>query len=310
MSREGLEEARKYSRGVGGFFSTLGGRKELVQDAIRVFEQLIPPLERSLEALKGLDEAEAKTRLNRYQAEIVGKMKNEFSWLQGQNFSDPVTVDDLPQDLRVRYVSPNGKCLIEVDPKENVWLEEPARKFVQDLHSVDPASTGTPVQNLAYIHLLRESYIQAAGYAFIAIVVLIALHFRNLVRVVLTLLPLGLGMVWTGATMVWLGIPFNPANIITLPLVIGIGVAFGVYVVDRHREEGKVNLFGSSTGKAILFSALTTMTGFLSMTTGKYVGLQSLGQVMALGIFFCFLSSVLVLPQILTLMDRAARARE
>jgi hopanoid biosynthesis associated RND transporter like protein HpnN len=304
MSREGLEEARKFSKGLGGVFSTIGGRGQMVKDAIEVFEGLIPPLERSLTALRGLSEQEARARLNRYQQEIIGKMKNEFAWLRNQNFNNPILLEDLPIELRTRYVSANGKCLVEIDPKENVWLEEPTKRFVADLKSVAPGATGTPVQNLAYINLLRESYIHAAGYAFLAIVILISLHFRNLFRILLTLLPLALGMVWTGATMVWCNIPFNPANIITLPLVIGIGVAFGVYVVDRHREEGKVNLFGSSTGKAILLSALTTMTGFFSMTTGDYVGLQSLGQVMCLGILFTFLSSVLVLPQLLTLIDQ------
>ncbi len=304
MSTEGLTEARKFSKGLGGVFSSMGGKGQLVKDAVEVFEGLIPPLERSLNALQGLSEDEAQARLNRYQVEIIGKMKNEFAWLRNQNFTEPIGLKDLPLELRTRYVSPDGKCLIEIDPKENVWLEEPTKRFVADLKSVDPGATGTPVQNLAYINLLLDSYVHAAGFAFLAIVTLISLHFRNLFRILLTLLPLGLGMIWTGATMAWFGILFNPANIITLPLVIGIGVAFGVYVVDRHREEGQVNLFGSSTGKAILLSALTTMTGFLSMTTGEYVGLQSLGTVMSLGILFTFLASVLVLPQLLTLIDR------
>lgn len=304
MSREGLTEARKFNKGLGGVFSSIGGKGQLVKDAIEVFEGLIPPLERSLKAIEGLSEEDTQARLNRYQEEIIGKMKSEFAWLRQQNFNDPIELEDLPRELRTRYVSPRGKCLIEIDPKENVWQEEPTKRFVADLRSVDPGATGTPVQNLAYINLLRDSYIHAAGYAFLAIVILITLHFRDLFRIVLTLLPLGLGMIWTGATMAWLGILFNPANIITLPLVIGIGVAFGVYIVDRHREEGRVNLFGSSTGKAILLSALTTMIGFASMTTGDYVGLQSLGTVMSLGILFTFLASALVLPQLLTLIDR------
>ncbi|MEO0454907.1 MAG: MMPL family transporter, partial [Verrucomicrobiota bacterium] len=304
MSQEGLAEAKKYSQGAGGFFASLGGKKEMVEDAIEVFEKLIPPLRRSIEAMKGLEQIEVSERLNRFQIETVGKLKAEFEWLQGQNLSDPVLLQDLPAGLQQRYVSPNGKCLIEIDPKGNVWLEEPSRAFFNDLKSVSESVTGTPVQNLAYINLLRESYVQAAVYAFIAILVLITLHFRNLVMVGLTLIPLLLGVLLTGGTMAWVGIPFNPANIITLPLVIGIGVAFGVYVVDRYREEGSVKLFSSSTGKAILLSAITTMTGFLSMTTGDYVGLQSLGTVMSLGIFYCFLASVLILPQLLIFIKK------
>jgi predicted RND superfamily exporter protein len=104
--------------------------------------------------------------------------------------------------------------------------------------------------------------------------------------------------------MGWAGIQFNPANIITLPLVIGIGIAFGVYVVDRHDEEGRVSLAGSSTGKALLLSALTTIIGFASMTLGEYRGLISLGLVMSIGVALCFLSAALILPQILVLLDQ------
>lgn len=301
-SREGKEQASKYR-----LKAKLVGKGGEVQEAIEIFGKLIPPLERAMEDLETLDDQEAGRRLNRYQAEVFGKMQKELEWLRAQDFEQSVSLDDLPIELRTRYLSPNGKILLEVDPKENVWEEEANRKFVEDLKSVAPKATGTPVQNLAYINLLRDSYVEAAGWAFLAIIILIFIHFRSVVKLALTLVPLALGVIWTGGVMAWFRIEFNPANIITLPLVIGIGVAFGVYVVDRHREEGKVNLFGSSTGKAILLSALTTIIGFSSMMTGDYVGLRSLGLVMTIGIFFCFLAASLFLPQLLVLTDRGGK---
>ncbi|MEM6600180.1 MAG: MMPL family transporter [Verrucomicrobiota bacterium] len=298
-STEGLDMAEKHR-----VKAKLVGKGGEVQEAIDLFGKLIPPLQRAVDQLEGLDDEDAGRRLNRYQAETFGKMQQELNWLRNQQFEGGVTLNDLPLELRTRYLSENGKVLLEVNPKENVWEEDANRAFVADLRSVDPKATGTPVQNLAYIMLLRDSYVEAAGLAALAILILIFIHFRSIVKVILTMIPLALGVIWTGGVMAWFHIDFNPANIITLPLVIGIGVAFGVYVVDRHREDGAVKLFSSSTGKAILLSAMTTIIGFSSMMTGDYVGLRSLGLVMTIGIFFCFLSSSLVLPQLLVLLDR------
>ena len=302
-AREGEREAQK-----AGKLAGLAGRGRLVRDAIEVFGSMIPPLERAVATFSHLTQEEAGRRLTRYQQEVFGRMREEFAWLKSQDLSgDPVTLDDLPAELRQRYLSPRGRILIEVDPMENIWQQEANERFVADLRSVDSRATGTPVQNYQYINLLKDSYVHAAVWAFAAILILISLHFRNPVRIALTLLPLFLGIVWTLGVMGWFRIYFNPANIITLPLVIGIGVAFGVYVVDRHREEGRVKLLGSSTGKAVLLSALTTIFGFGSMMTGKYVGLVSLGLVMTIGISFCFITASLVLPQVLALMDAHKR---
>ncbi|MDX6765192.1 MAG: MMPL family transporter [Candidatus Methylacidiphilales bacterium] len=304
MAREGRIQAAKYKTA-----AKFAGKGSLVEKAIEVFDRMIPPLERAVANFDKLSQDEVNERLRRYQAATFGNLGEEIAFLRSQKFGDVITLDDLPFQVRERYLSPSGKVLIEVDPKENVWEEEPNRRFVEDIRKVSERATGTPVQNFQYINLLRDSYIQAGGLAFIAIVLLVFLHFRSLFKLGLTLLPLGLGILYTFGFMGWFDIPFNPANIITLPLVIGIGVAFGVYVVDRHDEEGRVALSSSSTGKALFLSAATTIIGFSTMMTGEYRGLASLGLVMTLGVLFCFLCSTLILPQILTLMDRRKAKR-
>lgn len=304
MAHAADREARKYKSA-----ASLAGRGRLVDQAIDIFSRMIPPLERAVATFDRLSQDEVGRRLTRYQAEVFGGMADEIAWLRTQNFTQPITLDDLPPEIRQRYLSPSGKVLIEIDPVENLWEQEPNQRFVEQVRSVDPAVTGTPVQNHQYITLLRDSYVEAAGYAFLVILVLVYLHFRRLSKLLLTLLPLGLGILFTFGLMGWLGIAFNPANIITLPLVIGIGIAFGVYVVDRHDEEGRVALASSSTGKALLLSALTTIIGFASMTLGEYRGLVSLGLVMSIGVALCFLSAALVLPQVLVLLDRRNAGR-
>ena len=305
-SLEGQKEAQKWSkRSEGAIIGNVMGKsnKQRLEQALKIFDRLIPALNLSINSLNKLPADEAVRRLNRYEVELIGSMQKQFAFLKGFDFEHPVTLDDLPAQAREHYISPNGKILVEVYPKENVMERDANERFVNDLHSVDEKATGTPVQNYTYISELKNSYQQAALLAFIAIVIMVALHFRNFWQSLLALLPLALGVVWTIGIMGWLGLPFNPANIITLPLVIGIGVAYGIYVMDRYKEEGHCALFTGSTGKAILMSAFTTVIGFGAMMIGDYKGLVSLGMIMSLGVFCCFVTSSMVLSQILVWWD-------
>jgi predicted RND superfamily exporter protein len=160
--------------------------------------------------------------------------------------------------------------------------------------------------NLEYIDLLKRSYIEALLYAIGIIVVMIFLMFRRIEDLLLTLLPLGVGVLWMFGILGFFKIQLDPANIVTLPMVHGIGVAYGVYVMDRYREEKRVRIFESSTGKAVILSALTTLFGFGSMLVGQYRGLVTLGLVMCIGIVCTLTSAMVLLPQILSLHDRMA----
>ena len=292
-SQEGAKQAKQYLG--------LSGR---ARQAVTTFEKLIPPLERAVAALDKLSLAEAKQRLDRHQVKLVGSITQNLGWLKTQRGDRPLTVDDLPPELRQRYLSSHGKVLLEVVPAVDVWERKPNEEFVAEMQKIAPGATGTPVMNLEYIDLLMKSYIQASFYAAGVILLLIFLLFRNLKDLVLTLLPLGLGILWLFGAMGFFHIQLDPANIVTMPMILGIGVAYGVYVMDRYREEGGVRIFASSTGKAVVLSALTTLFGFGSMLFGQYRGLVSLGLVMSLGVIFTLISALVVLPQILALQDK------
>jgi predicted RND superfamily exporter protein len=117
----------------------------------------------------------------------------------------------------------------------------------------------------------------------------------------------GIGSLWMVGLMGWLGVPFNPANIMTLPLVIGIGVTNGIHILNRFAEEQNPAILARSTGKAVLVSALTTMAGFGSLITGEHQGIRSLGWVMSTGTALCMVAGLTVLPAILSLMGRRRR---
>ncbi len=269
-----------------------------------VFGHLIPPIERALKVLQSMDQKKTEEILTLYQYQLFSELQKNLEWLKHQKVDRPIAITDIPSSLSARFVGKTRKILLEVYPRENIWDRDPLVRFVKDLRSVDPHITGTPIQNYEYIELLKVSYEQAAIYAFIAIAILIVLHFHNLKYILPTLLPLGLGMIWTAGLMPFIHLPFNPANIITLPLVIGIGVAFGVYTVDRYRENLSPAIFSTSTGKAILLSALTTIFGFGSLALASHRGIASLGLLMTIGVVMCLITSLYVCPAILHVFGR------
>jgi predicted RND superfamily exporter protein len=121
---------------------------------------------------------------------------------------------------------------------------------------------------------------------------------------ILVLLPVAIGSVWLGGIMGWLDIPLNPANIMTLPLVIGIGVTNGIHILNRFAEEQTPSILAKSTGKAVLVSGLTTIAGFGSLALAKHRGIESLGYVMATGVATCMIAGLTFLPALLNLILR------
>jgi predicted RND superfamily exporter protein len=119
-----------------------------------------------------------------------------------------------------------------------------------------------------------------------------------------------IGTVWVIGMMGWAGVPFNPANIMMLPLVIGIGVTNGIHILNRFAEERSPSILAKSTGKAVLVSALTTIAGFGSLIVAEHRGIRSLGYIMATGTAACMIAGLTFLPAVLTLLERRRRAQK
>jgi predicted RND superfamily exporter protein len=238
-----------------------------------------------------------------FQQALFNDIGDTFDTLRTQDDRARLSIKDLPETIRKRFVGKTGKLLVQVYPKKDVWQRENQKEFVTELRTVDPNVTGTPVQLYEYTSLLKSSYQQAAGYALIAIVVLVLLHFRSVACVVLALLPVTLGALWMVAIMGIFEVPFNPANIMTLPLIIGIGVTNGIHILNRFAEEQNPAVLARSTGKAVIVSGLNTIAGFGSLIVAQHRGISSLGFVMAIGTATCMLAGVTVLPAILNLLN-------
>jgi uncharacterized protein len=246
----------------------------------------------------------ALRKLGSFQQALFRDIQQTFTAIKKQDDRDRLRAQDLPPALRHRFVSRNGDLyVIQIYPKEDVWQRDKQKEFVEQLQTIDPNVTGTPVQLYYYTTLLKKSYEEAAYYALGAIALLVLIHFHSFTCVVLSLLPVGIGTIWMVGFMGWFGIPFNPANIMTLPLVVGIGVTNGIHILNRFAEEQTPNILAKSTGKAVLISALNTIAGFGSLMLAKHQGIASLGYVMAMGTATCMIAALTFLPAVLNLLS-------
>jgi uncharacterized protein len=151
--------------------------------------------------------------------------------------------------------------------------------------------------------LMTEGYVNGGLYAMTAIIIYVFFLFRNVRTVFFVLLPVIVGSIWTVGIMDWIGLKLNMANLVILPLILGVGVVNGIHITHRYREEKdkQVCVLGKSTGQAVVLSSLTTMIGFGSLMVADHSGVYSLGMVLTLGVFNCMIASITFLPALLKL---------
>ena len=266
-------------------------------DSITGFRRLIL-------AADGAQKTDYAAKLAHFQQALLKDVRDTFQLLQQQDDTTRPSVADLPPALHHRFIGVTGKFFIQVYPREDVWQRPAQERFVSELREVDPNVTGTPVQLLEYETLLKHSYIQAAWYSLGAIALMVLVHFRSFQAMILALVPVGIGTLWLAGLMGWAGVPINLANIMTLPLVIGIGVTNGIQILNRYAEEGTPGILSRSTGKAVLVSGLTAIAGFGSLILAEHRGIRSLGIIMSVGIATCMIAALTFLPALLNLVGR------
>ncbi|MDE3021706.1 MAG: MMPL family transporter [Pseudomonadota bacterium] len=236
------------------------------------------------------------------QRRIMGGLKVELENLNAALNAGPVTLASLPESLRSRYISPDGQARVEVFPRENMGSESAMRRFVTAVQAVAPEAVGTPVMLVEGGKAVADAFHEATVIALALIVCLLLVALRRGIDVVLVMVPLLLASVYTVAAMVLLGWPFNLGNIIVLPLLIGLGVAFAIYLVARWRQGVTIaHLLQTSTPVAIFFSGVTTLSSFGSMAISSDPGMASLGKTLTLALLMILLCVLIVLPALLML---------
>jgi hopanoid biosynthesis associated RND transporter like protein HpnN len=212
--------------------------------------------------------------------------------------AEPVTLDSLPPELKSEWIAADGEARVEVFPKGDTRSNQELRRFASAVQALAPDATGTPVTIQESANTVTRAFEIAGVLALSAIALLLVAVLRRTRDVVLVLAPLILAGILTLATSVVAGLPINFANIITLPLLLGIGVAFDIYFVMRWRA-GSGDLLQSSTARAILFSALTTGTAFGSLALSNDPGMSDMGKLLMLALFYTLVCTFFVLPALL-----------
>lgn len=210
----------------------------------------------------------------------------------------------LPDGLRRQFMSPRGEFLVMLHPKEDVWDYDAMKAFVGDLRAVDPNGTGAPITHFESLGEMLKSFIVMSALALLVILVIVALDFRSWRDVVLAMLPLAVGMLWTTEIMGLLDISFNLANFFAAPMLIGLGVDSSVHILHRYHEGGPQRFSLGSTRRAVILTALTTIVGFVTLAPAHHRGLRSLGLVMSIGSACCLVTSVVLLPALLAWLER------
>ena len=278
----------------------LQGRKGDTLDPVSVAGNR---LRNFLQQSQSVEPGLAEKRLSKFSEVLFSDYRNLIDELKANAQPRPVRLEEIPPDLRKRYISSKGKYVINIFPSVDIWDQDERRKYLNDLRSVDPHVTGTAVHMFESTRLMAEGYVKGGLYAMTAIIIYVFFMFRNIRTLFFVLLPVLAGSIWTVGVMELIGLKLNMANMVILPLILGIGVVNGIHITHRYREEEDKHssILGKSTGQAVLLSSLTTMIGFGSMMVADHSGVFSLGLILTLGVFNCLIASITFLPALLKL---------
>ena len=266
-------------------------------------------LERARETLRRLAPNECFQSLAAFQQQSAGDLLTRLHALSAVADPNPPKLDDLPPSLVDRFVGQNGRHLLKIYGRGDIWNFASLERFVKEVRSVDPRATGNPLQAYEASLEMKRSYEQAAIYSLVVILAVLWLDFRSITNSLLAALPLALGMAQTLGLMGLVGIDLNPANLIGIPLILGIAVDYGVHIVHDSLERPGPYRISASTANSVLVDALTTILGFGALMVASHKGLESLGRVLTIGVTTCTLTSLIFLPAVLALV-RPGRAAD
>jgi hopanoid biosynthesis associated RND transporter like protein HpnN len=229
---------------------------------------------------------------------ILGLLPFTLERLKTSLTASAFGIQDIPSYISSHWLSANGLYKILITPKEDINDDANLKKFVGEVQAVDNTVSGLPVANLASGEAVVKAFLQAFGGAFLAIVLVLLVIYKSIRQTALVILPLILAALLTGASNVLLNNDFNFANIIALPLLLGLGIDSSILIMHRlhfNLSEDE-NLLQSSTTRGIVFSSITTLCSFSSLSFTAHQGMASMGLLLSIGLFFTVICSLVVLP--------------
>ncbi len=215
----------------------------------------------------------------------------------------PFTRQDLPDELTSRWLAADGTELIEIAPAQDISDDVAAEQFVETVRATVTTATGLPVVYQEGGRTVVRAFQLAFAYALVMVSIILWVFLRRLTESVLVIVPVVLAAGVTAAMTVLLGWQFNFANIIALPLLLGVGVDNGIHIVHRMRTEPPADgsLLNTSTSRAVFASGLTTIASFGNLAFVSHLGMASMGQLLTLGMLVTMAATLVLLPALLTL---------
>jgi predicted RND superfamily exporter protein len=285
-----------------------------LESAMAAMQRLpdVQQVQRIRNLVQTLSPAEYSRRLSTFQHDLAADMLRSLYILRSVSNPEPPALTDFPEGVVSRLVGQSGHYCLRVFTKVDIWNMTEMEEFVRQLravdarmHELDPAIdtvvTGNPVQVYESSRELIWGYEKGAFYGVIIVIIVVWLDFRSISMTVLALLPLITSKLQLFGLMGLLGIPLNPANMIVLPLILGIGVDTGVQVVHDYLREPHPYRMNPATSAALVINTLMNIVGFGALMIASHRGLHSLGRVLTLGMACCLLSCM-VMPSLLQLL--------
>ena len=252
---------------------------------------------RLADGLSKLAEANQATR-DKAQAIFVAPLTIVLEQLKNSLQAQPVSLETLPHELVESWKTRDGLMRVEAHPRGDPNDNDTLRRFANAVLAAEPNAIGGPVSILKSGDTVVEAFIHAGIGALLVISLLLWLALRRVTDVLLTLVPLLVAGAVTLEICVLIGLPLNFANIVALPLMLGVGVAFKIYYVTAWRS-GRTNLLQTSLTRAIFFSALTTATAFGSLWLSSHPGTASMGKLLALSLVTTLAAVLLFQPALM-----------
>jgi hopanoid biosynthesis associated RND transporter like protein HpnN len=253
-----------------------------------------PAAKRAAAAIAQLAKATPEVRTKVADA-FLKPLKTALDDLKDLVQAHTVTLDQVPHEIVEQWQTGDGRARVEVLPKGDPNDNDTIRKFATAVRAVQPDATGGPISILESGDTVVQAFFEAGGWALLSIAILLWIVLRKFGDVLLTLVPLLLAGVVTLELCVLFEMPLNFANIIALPLLLGIGVAFKIYYIMAWRA-GQTDLLQSSLTRAVFYSSLTTATAFGSLWLSSHPGTSSMGKLLALSLLTTLCAAVLFQP--------------
>ena len=244
--------------------------------------------------LSALGKADQTAR-QRAETAFVQPLQTALDDLRNLLKAHEVTRDNLPRDLVDQWVTPDGRARLQVTPSGNGNDNATLRTFAHDVQRIEPNATEGPISILEARRTIISAFLEAGAFALLSIAVLLWITLRRVGDVMLTLIPLLVAGVVTLEICVAIDMPLNFANIIALPLLLGVGVAFKIYYIMAWRE-GQTRLLQSVLTRAVTFSACTTATAFGSLYFSSDPGTSSMGKLLAISLLTTMTAAALFQP--------------